>query len=212
MSHSFVTPWTVDYQDSLSMGFSRQEYWSGLSLPAPGDLPSPGMEPMSPALAGRSFATEPPGKSPQHSLWCKNIIKTGDARGFSVLINFDLWYFSVKEKLPAGGPDSTWRGLGWFANNRSWPGLGWCMLCALGRAQREAGGIQEQPSAVFVLSLLASWMAKSGQSGHKVWSCGWKPLGSEGWQQTLPSSKSAASWKTCLFVKWCLKQVWAWVV
>ena len=143
---------------------------------------------------------------------CKNIIKPGDARGFSVLINFDLWYFSVKEKLPAGGPDSTWRGLGWFANNRSRPGLGWCMLCALGRAQREAGGIQEQPSAVFVLSLLASWMAKSGQSGHKVWSCGWKPLGSEGWQQTLPSSKSAASWKTCLFVKWCLKQVWAWVV
>ena len=62
MSHSFVTPWTVDYQDSLSMGFSRQEYWSGLSLPAPGDLPSPGMEPMSPALAGRFFTTETPGK------------------------------------------------------------------------------------------------------------------------------------------------------
>ena len=212
MSHSFVTPWTVDYQDSLSTGFSRQEYWSGLSLPTLGDLPSPGTEPMSPALAGGSFATEPLGKSPQHSLWCKNITKPGNARGFSVLINFDLWYFSVKEKLPAGGPSSTWRGLRQFANNRSQPGLGWCMLCALGRTQREAGGIQEQLSAVFVLSLLASWMAKSGQSGHKVWSCGWKPLGSEGWRQTLPSSKSAASWKTCLFVKWCLKQVWAWVV
>ena len=175
------------------------------------------MEPVSPALAGESFATEPPGKSPQHSLWCKNITKPGDARSFSVLINFDLWCISVKEKLPVGGPGSTSRGLGWFANNRSRPGLGWRMLRALGMAQREAGGIQEQLWAVFVLSLLASCMAKSGQSGHKVWSCDlgvwddvWHslrsvPLGSEGRWQTLPSSKSAASWKTCLFVKWCLK-------
>ena len=90
MSHCFVPPWTVDYQDSLSSGFPRQEYWSGLSLPTPADLPNPGMEPVSLALAGGSFATEPPGKSPQHSLWCKNITKPGDARGFSVLINFDL--------------------------------------------------------------------------------------------------------------------------
>ena len=44
------------------MGFSRQEYWSGLPFPSPGDLPSPGMEPASPALAGRFSTTEPPGK------------------------------------------------------------------------------------------------------------------------------------------------------
>ena len=48
----FVTPWTVDYQASPSMGFSRQEYWSGLPFPSPGKLPNPGMEPVSPALAG----------------------------------------------------------------------------------------------------------------------------------------------------------------
>ena len=41
----FVTPWTVAYQASLSMGFSRQEYWSGLPFPSPGDLPEPGIEP-----------------------------------------------------------------------------------------------------------------------------------------------------------------------
>ena len=46
----FATPWTVAYQASLSMGFSRQEYWSGLPFPSPGDLPDPGIEPMSPAL------------------------------------------------------------------------------------------------------------------------------------------------------------------
>ena len=46
----FVTPWTVAYQASLSMGFSRQEYWSGVPLPSPGDLPSPGIKPGSPAF------------------------------------------------------------------------------------------------------------------------------------------------------------------
>ena len=46
----FGTPWTVAYQASLSMGFSRQEYWSGLPFPSPGDLPHQGIEPRSPAL------------------------------------------------------------------------------------------------------------------------------------------------------------------
>ena len=46
----FATPWTVDYQASLSMESSRQEYWSGLPFPSPGDLPDPGIEPGSPAL------------------------------------------------------------------------------------------------------------------------------------------------------------------
>ena len=51
----------VARQAALSVGFSRQEYWSGLSFPPPGDLPDPGMEPGCPALAGGFFTTEPPG-------------------------------------------------------------------------------------------------------------------------------------------------------
>ena len=51
----FATPWTVAYQASLSMGFSRQEYWSGLPFPSPGDLPEPGIEPTSPALQADSL-------------------------------------------------------------------------------------------------------------------------------------------------------------
>ena len=47
---TFATPWTVAYQAPPSMGFSRQEYWSGLPFPSPGDLPDPGIEPRSPAL------------------------------------------------------------------------------------------------------------------------------------------------------------------
>ena len=46
----FATPWTVAYQAPQSMGFSRQEYWSGLLFPSPGDLPDPGIELRSPAL------------------------------------------------------------------------------------------------------------------------------------------------------------------
>ena len=56
----FATPWTVAHQDPLSMGFSRQEYWSGLPFPPPGDLPDPEMEPGSPALVGRVFTTSAP--------------------------------------------------------------------------------------------------------------------------------------------------------
>ena len=51
----FVTPWTVAHQAPLSMGYPRQEYWSGLSFLFPGDIPNPGIEPVSPALANRYF-------------------------------------------------------------------------------------------------------------------------------------------------------------
>ena len=56
-----MTPWTVAHQAPLSMGFSRQEYWSGLPFPPPGDLPDLGVEPTSPALAGGIFNTEQQG-------------------------------------------------------------------------------------------------------------------------------------------------------
>ena len=58
----FVTLWTVTYQAPLSMGFSRQEYWSGLPFPSPGDLPDAGIEPRSPALQADALISEPPGK------------------------------------------------------------------------------------------------------------------------------------------------------
>ena len=63
----FATPWTVAHQAPPSMGFSRQEYWSGLPFPSPGNLPDPGIEPRSPALQADAFTSEPPGK-PSRSL------------------------------------------------------------------------------------------------------------------------------------------------
>ena len=62
MFGSSVTPWTVACQAPMSMGFPRQEYWSKLLFPIPGDLPNPGIEPVSPALVGGFFAIEPPEK------------------------------------------------------------------------------------------------------------------------------------------------------
>ena len=58
----FLTPCTVACQASPSTGFSRQEYWSGLMFPSPGNLPDPGMEPESPALQADSLPSEPLGK------------------------------------------------------------------------------------------------------------------------------------------------------
>ena len=66
MSDSAIS-WTVAHQAPLSMGLSWQEYWSGLPVPPPRDLPDPGIKPVSPAapvLAGGFFITEPPGKPP----------------------------------------------------------------------------------------------------------------------------------------------------
>ena len=59
-----LTPWTAACQAPQFTGFSRQEHWSGLPCPPPGDLPNPGMEPRSPALQADSLLSEPPRKPP----------------------------------------------------------------------------------------------------------------------------------------------------
>ena len=55
-------PWTVAHQAPPSMGFSRQEYWSGLPFPSPGDLPDPGIKPRSPTLQADALTSAPPGE------------------------------------------------------------------------------------------------------------------------------------------------------
>ena len=68
VSNTLRSSWTVAHQAPLFMGFFRQEYWSGLPFPSPGDLPNSGIEPVSPALADRFFTTVPPGKPPNYIL------------------------------------------------------------------------------------------------------------------------------------------------
>ena len=72
----FLTLWTVAHQTPLSREFYRQDYWRALPFPPPGDLPNPGIEPMSPAspaLAGRFFTAEPPGKDLYNSILESNV-------------------------------------------------------------------------------------------------------------------------------------------
>ena len=72
--HLLATPWTGARQAPLSMGFPRREYWSGLPFPPPGDLPDPGIEAASPALASGFFITEPPGKPEFQNSYIRQIL------------------------------------------------------------------------------------------------------------------------------------------
>ena len=74
MSDSFAIPWTLAYQAPLSMGFPREEYWGWLPFPSPGDLSDPGIEPVSPTLAGVFFTAEPPGKPRCYTLHFSHLI------------------------------------------------------------------------------------------------------------------------------------------
>ena len=86
-----VTPWTVVHQTPLSMEFSRQEYWSGVPFPTPGDRPKPGIEPesfVSPALAGRFFfTTSAAWEAPYYGGWVQKVSEETEI-GSSPFITF----------------------------------------------------------------------------------------------------------------------------
>ena len=90
-----MTPWAVAHQAPLSVRFPRQEPWSGLPFPSPGDLPDPGIEPESPALAGREFFTAEP---PEKSNFFSTILKTQ-------LLSLVTFIFVLK--IPNGGSSLT---------------------------------------------------------------------------------------------------------
>ena len=85
----FATPWTIASQSPSSMEFSRQEYWSGLPFPSPGDLPNPGIEPRSPALPADTLPSGPPGKR-----WT---IKKAEHRRIDA---FELWRWTRLLRVP----------------------------------------------------------------------------------------------------------------
>ena len=91
----FATLWTVACQAPLSMGFSRQEYWSGLSCPPPGDLPNSGIEPRSPTLQANSLLTEPQRKPTE-------TIDTSFACGLPVASLTKVERVPRKASFPAG--------------------------------------------------------------------------------------------------------------
>ena len=80
--------WTAAYQAPPSMEFFRQEYWSGLPFPSPGDLPNPGIEPGYPALQANTLPSKPPGKSIDHHLFGKESVMT-----ISICNGSNQWFY-----------------------------------------------------------------------------------------------------------------------
>ena len=91
---SYVTPWTVAHQAPLSMDFSRQEYWSGLPFPSPGDLPDPGIKSKSPSLLADSLSSDPLGKP--HTMKYQTIKKKKEIMPF-VATWMDLKIITLSE-------------------------------------------------------------------------------------------------------------------
>ena len=88
----FVTPWTIALWAPLSVGFSRQEYWSGLPFPSPGDLPDPGIEPRSSTLGAEALTSEPPGKPIIHISGISKVFVFLCLTSFSMLRQVALFY------------------------------------------------------------------------------------------------------------------------
>ena len=92
----FVTPWAVDCQTPLSMEFSRQEYWNGWPFPSPGDLPNPGIKPVSlvsPALAGKFFTSWATGKPRDQALVTLKYVNTIWSNCFQIF----LWCWDISD-------------------------------------------------------------------------------------------------------------------
>ena len=92
-------PRAVAPQGSSVYGISRQEHWTGLPLPPPGDLPHPGIESVSPALAGRFFTTEPPGKPISYSHLCNTHTNKLYSKCLCIFIVIMLLYNMVLENM-----------------------------------------------------------------------------------------------------------------
>ena len=102
----FETLWTVAHQAPPSMGFSRQEYWSRLPFPSPGDLPDPGIESRSPALQADSLTSEPPESKIQFLCWMATL-KLLSGSTFPSLSNTWLENTSIEKGTWALGSDRT---------------------------------------------------------------------------------------------------------
>ena len=112
------------------MGFSRQGYCSGLPFPSPGDPPDPGIEPVSPALVGRFFTTEPPGKPLKDAQGCSKMLKdTQSLDPLSIFLHL-LW---------------AWETSAWIASARLTQAAGQVLRKAGAARGRESGGVAPAP-------------------------------------------------------------------
>ena len=166
----FATLWTVAYQASPSLGFSRQEYWSGLPFPSPGDLPDPGFEPGSPALEADALTSDPPGKpqtSPQLShhrdSLCAQYHRGGEKHGpcCSLITKSCLTLCNPMDciLLASSVHGILWaRILGWvaisFSRGSSQPRDGTCVSCLAGVSYLAGEFFTTEPPGTWVLIII----------------------------------------------------------
>ena len=163
----FVTPWTVAHQALLSMGFPRQEYWNGLPFSTPGDLPDPGIELASPALAGKFFTTVPHGEAFSSVQFSRSVMSDC------------LWPHELQHAMPPC-PSPT---PGVYSN--SCPLSRWCHPAISCSVISFASCPQSLPaSGSFQMSQLFAWGGQSIRASASVPPMNtqdWSPLGWTGW-------------------------------
>ena len=123
-------PWTVAHQSPLSLGFPRQEHWSGLPFASPRDLPDPGIETTFSALAGRFFTTEPPGKCIPWLASVSICVLSVDFRALICTRRWASYCSSLEDYKPCQHETGSWK-----LQGRRIPGRDWVqdvLMCALG--------------------------------------------------------------------------------
>ena len=180
----FETPCTVAHQAPLSMGLSRQEFWSELPFPSPGSLPDPGLEPWSPALQADSLLYEPPGKP----LFPHGCLKHLLSHQFSHSVMSDslrphgLKHASLPCQLPTPG-----------ACSNSCPYIWWCIPTVSSPVIPFSSCLQSFPvSGSFPMSQFP-WGGQSVRASASVFPMNiqdWFPLGLTGWISLLSKGLS----------------------
>ena len=189
VSDSFSTPRTVACQAPLSMVFPRQEYWSGLPFLFPGDLPNPGIEPRSPALSGRFFTTEPPGKPP---LYIFSSVQSQSCLSLCDPMNDSTPGLPVHHQLTES--TQTLLHCRWCHPTISSSVIPFssCLLFF-------------SPSGSFKMSQLFitgghSNGASDSASVHQMNIQGWFPLGRTGWAENGQRARERPAWMTSTFI------------
>ena len=184
VSHSVVldssTPWTIPHQAPLSIEFSRQECWSGLPFPSPGDLPNPGIEPASPALQADSIPSEPPGK-PLSAGHMEAILLFSSVQISHSVMSNSLWPHGLQHvRLSCPSPTP-----GAYSN--SYPSHRWCHPTISSSVIAFFSCLQSFPASE--LLVMSRFIASGGQSirvSASAWVLpmnvqDWFPLGLTGW-------------------------------
>jgi len=211
----FVNPWTVAHQTPLFMEFFKQEHWKGLPFPPPGDPPDPGIKLVSPALAGRFFTTEPPGKPGElfvvviQSLSQVQLFMTSWTAEWQASLSFTisqnlLKFMSIESVMPNNSSSI----VPFSSCLQSFPASGFCLMNQL----FTSGGQSIGASASVLLMNVQDWSPLG-------WT-GWISLQSKGLSRVFSNTTAQkhqffgiqpSLWSNSHIHTWLLEKSWLWL-